>query len=122
LEREIRDAILPDAASGIMDLFVHATLWKSVHKLIETLKKSRTQFVAMITNPVQGDYVLETLSSWGAAFSHTQPVEKTFLDWDHQARGDSGGKRKATEPSGKVASHVTRMSRVLVAGVWHESE
>lgn len=91
-------------------------------KLSNTLEKSRTKFVDMITHPVRGDYVLETLSSWGAAFSHTQPVEKTFLDWDHQGRGDSGGKRKASEPSGKVTSHVTRMSKVLVAGVWHESE
>jgi hypothetical protein len=63
---------------------------------------------------------LWTLQSWRAALSNTQRVEKSFLDFDHQMRG-TGGKSKATEPTGKGASIVTVESKVLVKSVMNDS-
>lgn len=97
--------------------------WAEIRKLIATLVRDKASFVSSIVNaPEEGAFVARTLQSWRPALSHTQPVEKTFLDWDHQARGDGGTKKKATEASGKGASHVTREAKVAVSTVAHESE
>lgn len=96
--------------------------WGAVGELVNLLRRDRRAFVSKIMHvDAADDFVTCTLRSWRAALSHTQSVEKTFLDWDHQARGDGGMKKKATEPAGKGATHVTRESKVAVATVAHAS-
>ncbi len=112
---------LQAVAQDFFDALVDDTSWKALGKLMNVLRRDKAEFVSAIVNAPEDNIVAYTLRSWRAALSHTQPVEKTFLDWDHQARGDGGTKRKATEPAGKGATHVTREAKVVVATVSHRS-
>jgi hypothetical protein len=122
LEAALNDPdTLQPQAEDMLSFLMDATHWPGVRELIAALERDEAEFVSMIVDAPENTFVAFTLRSWRAALSHTQPVEKTFLDWDHQARGDGGTKRKSSEPAGKGASLVTREAKVAVAAVAHQS-
>jgi hypothetical protein len=91
--------------------------------VLDVLPRGKEAFLSHIGDDGPKEFVLDVLHSWKATLSNTQAVvEKTFLEWDHQSRGDGGSKRKATEAAGKGAStHVTKEAKVAVASVVHRS-
>jgi len=76
--------------------------------------------VAAITGAKPENRVLFLLRSWLAALSHTRPVEKIFLDYDHQSRTVGVAKKKATEASGKGGAPDLLEAKVRVASEMHK--
>jgi hypothetical protein len=78
------------------------------HKLLgplltqrEPTNEQRVEFVAAIRSS-KDNLVAKQLRTWRAALSSTQPVEKTFLDYDNNVPSNSGAKKgKKSQPTGK---------------------
>ena len=106
--------LVQDAAVEFFDTFLGGGNWSEIRKLVGALPNVAS-FVSSITDASeQGAFVARTLRSWRAALSHTQPVEKTFLDWDHQARGDGASNRASCAAvSGGTPCLVNRVLTVL---------
>jgi hypothetical protein len=85
LEMALKNAKLHYLVQNEMDKLVGDDCWPFVVNLIEVLSESQTKFVKLITKPSGGNYVIRLLNLWRSCLSHTQPVEKTFLDWDNQS-------------------------------------
>lgn len=85
--------------------------------LVNVLKsKGREAFVEMVLK--KENLMAQELCKWLGAMSHTQPLEKTFLDYDNQvSRGGSNRKDSATTAHGRGATVVTHTSKVSVARV-----
>jgi hypothetical protein len=94
--------------------------WTAVRELIAALGRGKAEFVSMIVGATEDNFVTFTLRSWRAALSHTQPVEKTFLDWDHQTRG-SGGSGNRVSPLARALRLLQlrqkSLSRLLLTGL-----
>jgi hypothetical protein len=121
LESAISGSVQHAVVDDYLETLLEDTSWVEICDLIATLARDKSDFISSIVEAEEDTYVAFTLRSWRAALSHTQPVEKTFLNWDHQARGDGGSKKKSTEPAGKCATHITREAKVAVASVVHQS-
>ena len=89
--------------------------WKQIRALMDTLKRGKSEFVAAIQAASPENDILFTLRSWLAALSHTRPVEKIFLDHDHQSRAEGQTKKKSAEASGKITAPDLREAKVSVA-------
>ena len=82
----------------------------------------RRAFIEAVRNPGR-NLVAQQLCIWTAALSSTQPVEKTFLDYDRNVSSSSGGKKgKKSTSSGKGSSLATVSAKVAVARHFGETE
>ena len=79
--------------------------------------EQRAAFVAAVRKPGKNVVALQ-LNSWMAVLSSTQPVEKTFLDYDHSIPKNSSGKKaKKSAPGGRAVSLASISANVQVERV-----
>jgi hypothetical protein len=130
LEQWLRDADLSERHQQAIDKLTNKQhldeAWKLVQPLLsnggrELSEQQRFDYVASIRR--QDNPVSRQLCVWIAALSSTQPVEKTFLDYDNNVSSNSGGKKsKKSAPSGKAPHLGLVTAKVRVARATAEAE
>ncbi len=130
LEQYLRDAELSERHEQAISLLTNKHNLDSAWELVKPLcnpaaeelsEKQRLDYVASIRH--QKNAVTRQLCMWIAALSSTQPVEKTFLDYDNNVSSNSGGKKsKKSAPSGKAPQLGLVTAKVRVARTTAEVE
>lgn len=111
LEKALRESEDDVAQREWLEELLQGPSWGRICNLVSILKKSKKTFIETIQEADESDSSIFTLRTWMAALSHTRCVEKTFLDWDHQSRGEGGMKKKASVASGKAVTIQTKEAR-----------
>jgi hypothetical protein len=124
LEQILRDQELPHYERVEFEAMTSLDCLDDIYSYLQYLQNSsEEEYVAFVKDPLdatnQPDPYMKIVSLWQAAFSHTRPVENSFLKWDQQMRNNSasGRKGKNSAPSGPRQATDLPAAGVRVQGV-----
>jgi hypothetical protein len=123
LEQILRDQELPHYERVEFEAMTTLDCLDDIYRYLQYLQDaSEEEYVAFVKDPDakgQPEPYMKIVSLWQAAFSHTRPVENSFLKWDQQMRNNSasGRKGKNSAPSGPRQATDLPAAGVRVQGV-----